>query len=112
MFRGEIWWAALPHPTGSEPGYRRPVLIIQDDSFTISRINTVIVAVLTSNLALAAAPGNILLPSKSTGLPKDSVLNVSQLLTLDKSMLTERAGGLGTEQQERVDESLRLILYL
>ena len=94
MHRGEIWWANLPEPVGSEPGYRRPVLIIQDDTFTQSRISTVIVAIITSNLRLAEAPGNVLLPSAASGLPKDSVANVSQILTLDKTFLVERVGSL------------------
>jgi len=79
MYRGEIWWANLSEPVGSEPGYRRPVLIIQDDTFNQSRINTVIVAVITSNVQLAEAPGNVSLPSQASGLPKDSVVNVSQI---------------------------------
>ncbi len=74
MQRGEIWWANLPDPIGSGPGYRRPVLIVQADSFNRSRIKTVIVAVITKNTALAAAPGNVLLPAAASGLPLDSVL--------------------------------------
>jgi mRNA interferase MazF len=112
IYRGEIWWADLPQPVGSEPGYRRPVLIIQEDMFTISNIQTVIVAIITSNLALAAAPGNVLLPKKSTGLSKDSVVNVSQVLTIDKSFLSERIGSLSIDLQEQVDDGLRMVLYL
>ena len=112
MFRGEIWWANLPDPLGSEPGYRRPVLIIQDDSFNKSKINTVIVAVITSNLKLAEAPGNLLLSAKSSGLLKDSVVNVSQVLTIDKAFLTERLSSLADYLQDEVDEGLRLVLYL
>ncbi|BAY17885.1 putative PemK-like protein [Anabaenopsis circularis NIES-21] len=112
MYRGEIWWANLPEPVGSEPGYRRPVLIIQDDTFNQSRISTVIVAVITSNLQLAEAPGNVLLRREASGLPKDSVVNVSQLLTIDKSFLVERVGALPDSLQEEVDEGLRIILYL
>src|SRR6185312_9021177 len=92
--RGEIWWADLPEPRRSEPGYRRPVLVIQADSFNRSRIQTVIVAVITSNLGLAEAPGNVLLPARTSGLPRDSVVNVSQMLTLDRDYLSERAGRL------------------
>src|SRR6266566_3568253 len=92
--RGEIWWADLPEPRRSEAGYRRPVLVVQADSFNRSRIQTVIVAVITTNLRLADVPGNILLPARSTGLPCDSVVNVSQLLTLDRAFLTEHAGTL------------------
>jgi len=112
VYRGEIWWAQLPDPIGSEPGYRRPVLIIQDDTFTQSRIRTVIVVIVTSNLELANAPGNILLPREATGLPRNSVVNVSQILTVDKSFLTERISSLPVSLQEEVDEGLRLVLYL
>jgi mRNA interferase MazF len=112
MYRGEIWWANLPEPVGSEPGYNRPVLVIQDDTFTQSRINTVIVLVITSNLKLAAAPGNVFLPRVASGLPKDSVANVSQILTLDKKFLIERIGALPDYLQEEVDEGIRTILYL
>jgi mRNA interferase MazF len=84
MLRGEIWWADLPTPIGSEPGYRRPVLIIQDDTLTQTLINTVVVVILTSNLRAVNGMGNVLLPARATGLPKDSVVNVSQVATLDK----------------------------
>ncbi|WP_322111838.1 type II toxin-antitoxin system PemK/MazF family toxin [Aerosakkonema funiforme] len=112
MYRGEIWWAQLPDPIGSEPGYRRPVLIIQDDTFTQSRIRTVIVVIITSNIELANAPGNVLLPRDATGLPRDSVVNVSQIFTVDKAFLTERIGALPVSLQEEVDEGLRTVLYL
>ena len=112
MYRGEIWWASLPAPIGSEPGYRRPVLIVQDDIFNQSRISTVIVVIITSNTQLAEAPGNVLLPRGATGLPKDSVANVSQVLTADKTFLVERIGMLPKHLQELVDEGLRTILYL
>jgi mRNA interferase MazF len=112
MYRGEIWWADLPNPVGSEPGYRRPVLVVQDDAFTQSRINTVIVVVITSNTRLAEAPGNVLLPVEASGLPRPSVVNVSQLLTVDKSFLTERIGSLPRFVQDEVDEGLRLVLCL
>ncbi len=112
MYRGEIWWANLPDPVGSEPGYRRPVLVIQDDIFTQSRINTVIVVIITSNTQLAEAPGNVLLPRETSGLSKDSVANVSQIFTLDKTFLVERISSLPDYLQEEVDEGLRTILYL
>ena len=86
---GEIWWADLPEPTGSSPGFRRPVLIVQDDEFNQSLISTTIVATITGNTRIAKAKGNILLTTKQSGLPKDSVINVSQLLTVDKSLLIE-----------------------
>ncbi len=112
MYRGEVWWANLHDPIGSEPGYRRPVLIIQDDTFTQSRISTVIVISITSNIQLAEAPGNVFLSCNATGLPKDSVANVSQVLTIDKTFLVERVGMLPEQLQEEVDEGLRTILYL
>jgi mRNA interferase MazF len=85
--RGEIWWVSLDEPRGSEPGYRRPVVIVQSDDFNRSRIQTVIAAVISSNLNLARAPGNVFLRARNTGLPKDSVANVSQLITVDKAFL-------------------------
>nr|WP_275994300.1 type II toxin-antitoxin system PemK/MazF family toxin [Argonema antarcticum] len=112
VYRGEIWWATLPDPLGSEAGYRRPVLIVQDDTFTQSRIRTVIVAIITSNKRLAEAPGNVLLPREATDLPQDSVVNVSQIFTIDKTVLMERVGSLPDSLQEEVDEGLRMILYL
>jgi mRNA interferase MazF len=112
MYRGEIWWANLPEPVGSEPGYNRPVLVIQDDTFTQSKIDTIIVVIITSNLNLAAAPGNVLLPRAASGLPKDSVANVSQILTLDKKFLVERIGSLPDYLQLEIDDGIRTILYL
>jgi mRNA interferase MazF len=110
--RGEIWWADLPAPRRSEPGFRRPVLVVQADSFNRSRIQTVIVAVITSNVELAAAPGNVLLPARSSGLPRDSVVNVSQVLTVNRDYLTEHAGTLPTRLQGSVDAGLRSVLQL
>jgi mRNA interferase MazF len=110
--RGQIWWAELPEPSKSEPGYRRPVIIIQSDEFNDSRINTVIVVVLTSNLRLAEAPGNVLLKKIATGLSKDSVANVSQILTLDKSFLAEQIGHLSSTSLRKVDDGLFIVLDL
>lgn len=112
MQRGDIWWASLRPPTGSEPGYRRPVLIIQTDDFNKSRINTVVVAILTSNLRLQTAPGNVFLTKLSIGLTKDSVVNVSQVVTLDKSFLTERISTISADKMADVDDGLRLVLNL
>lgn len=112
MQRGDIWWANLPEPTGSGPGYRRPVLVIQADSFNRSRIKTVIVAVITKNIALAAAPGNVLLPAQDSGLPLDSVVNVSQLITVDKTLLTELVTNLPAQYMSQVNAGLRLIVAL
>ncbi len=90
--QGDVFWADLPEPTGSGPGLRRPVLIVQSDAFNRSRIATVVVIPLTSNLRLANAPGNVVLRARATGLPKDSIANVSQIITIDRQLLTERTG--------------------
>ena len=112
MQRGDIWWATLRPPIGSEPGYRRPVLIIQSDDFNKSRINTVVVVMLTSNLRLKSAPGNVFLSKRNTKLPKDSIANVSQVVTLDKSFLTKRISRLSTDKMNQVDDGIRLVLNL
>lgn len=112
MQRGEVWWASLAEPEGSEPGYRRPILVVQADAFNRSRINTVVAAVLTSNVAMAVAPGNVLLKARASGLPKDSVVNVSQLITVDKRFLTERIKALDARAMQQVDAGLRLVLSL
>ena len=112
MTRGEIWWADLPDPRGSEPGFRRPVLVIQANSFNRSRIQTVIVAVISSNLRLADAPGNVLVPAHASGLARDSVVNVSQLITLDRSFLTEAIGRTSERVMSEVVAGLRLVLEL
>lgn len=110
--RGEVWWADLPEPTGAGPGYRRPVLIVQADAFNRSRIATAIVVVLTSNLRLLDAPGNVLISARASGLPRDSVANVSQVLTIDRALLTVRAGRLAPKVLDQVAEGLRLVLDL
>lgn len=110
--RGQIWWAELPDPTGSEPGYTRPLLIIQSNDFNKSNINTIIAIVITSNIRLAAAPGNILLPTKKSGLAKESVINVSQLITVDKSFLREKISTLPRSIMTKVDDGVRLVLQL
>ena len=112
MRRGEIWWASLRAPAGSGPGYRRPVLVVQSDEFNASHIRTTVVVALTSNLRLAEAPGNVLCRRRQTGLLRDSVINVSQILTVDKSFLTDRIRVLSPELFRRVDEGLRLVLSL
>jgi mRNA interferase MazF len=112
MLRGEIWWANLPEPVGATPGYRRPMLLIQADAFTNSRIAAVVAVVITSNLRLASAPGNLLLRAAESGLPKDSVINVSQIVTLDKQTLDERVGQLTARTLEQVETSVRLVLDL
>lgn len=110
MRRGEIWWASLRAPSGSEPGYRRPILIVQADSFNRSRIQTVIGSVITSNLRLAQAPGNVRLTKRQSGLTRDSVVNVSQIVTINKSFLTVRVGRVPAAKLREVDEGLKLVL--
>ena len=112
MRRGEIWWGSLPEPTGSGPGFRRPLLIVSANSFNDSRIGTVLAAVITSNLRLADAPGNVRLPTKGAGLAKASVANVSQIITVDKTFLTERIGRLNSRLLAEVDDGLRLVLSI
>jgi len=110
--RGEVWWADLGEPRGSAPGFRRPVLIVQADAFNRSRLQTVVTVALTSNLRLVAAPGNVLVPAAAAGLPKDSVANVSQVVTLDRDDLTDRSSRLPSRIMRAVDDGLRLILGL
>ena len=110
--RGEVWWADLGPRRGSAPAWRRPVVVISADAFNRSRIRTVTVVAITSNLRLAAAPGNVALAAASVGLDRDSVINVSQVVTLDKSDLTDRVGHLDQLKMEMVDAGLRLALGL
>lgn len=112
MIRGEIWWADLGIPFGSEPGFKRPVIIIQDDSFNRSRIQTVIVASITTNLSLADAPGNVYLESEETGLPRNGVLNISQLSTIDRRRLTEKVSVLSQSSMSELDYGLKLVLNI
>ena len=110
--RGEIWWAELPDPVGAGPGFRRPVLVIQHDAFNRSRLGTVTVVALTSNLRLLDAPGNVLVPARASGLPRDSVGNVTQVVTLDRRVLRERVRALSATLMRQVDDGLRLALAL
>jgi len=110
--RGDIWWAELPESTGSEPGYKRPLLIVQSNDFNKSQINTIIAAVITSNIRLAAAPGNIKLSRTFSKLPKESVINVSQVITIDKTFLTEKVHSVPDKIMSQVDDGLRLVLKL
>lgn len=107
--QGEVWWADLSEPIGSAPGYRRPVVIVQGDAFNRSRINTVVCVVLTSNLDWADAPGNVVLSSHLTGLPKDSVANVSQVLTIDKGSLVERVKKLPVRKLAAVIDGMMIV---
>jgi mRNA interferase MazF len=110
--RGEIWWADLPEPAGSSPGYRRPVVVIQSDIFNKTNLNTSIVALVTTNLELEKIRGNVLLNKQQSGLPKNSIVNVTQVFTLDKSLLFEFVGTLSERKMEQIDEGLRLVLNL
>jgi mRNA interferase MazF len=108
--RGDVWWASLPPPTGSGPGFRRPVVVVQGDALNRSRLATVVCVPLTSNLRWADAPGNVLLSGANAGLPKDSVANVSQIVTLDKTLLTERVGRLPASKLELVLTGIDIVL--
>ena len=112
MLRNEIWWADLPEPVGSNPGYRRPVLVVQADEYNNSRLKTVIVIILTGNLRLAEMPGNVMLFASETGLPKDSVANITQLTVLDKDLLTEKCGLLSDDLMLSIEYGMRQVLAL
>lgn len=112
MRRGEIWWADLGPAQGSQPAKKRPVLVLQANSFNESLIATVIVAVITSNMRLALAPGNVSLSKRASKLDHPSVVNVSQVATMNKTALTERVGSLNAESMDLVDSGLRLSLNL
>lgn len=108
--QGDVWWVDLGDPHGSEPGFRRPVLVVQGDAFNRSRIGTIACLPLTSNLRWADGPGNVLLEAHRTGLPKDSVANVTQLVTVDRGAFTEPAGRLGAGLLDQVLDGLDLML--
>ena len=108
--QGDVWWADLGEPVGSEPGFRRPIIVVQGDSFNRSALRTVVAVPLTSNLRWAAAPGNVRLAARSTGLPRDSVANVSQLVALDRSILIERVGRLSSSKLELVLAGIDTVL--
>jgi mRNA interferase MazF len=108
--QGEVWWADLPAPVGSGPGFRRPVVVVQGDALNRSRIGTVVCMPLTSNLGWANAPGNVVLSARVTGLPKDSVANVSQIVTLDKDLLTERTGKVPRAKLELLLTGIDVVL--
>lgn len=108
--RGDVSWASLPDPTGSRPGFRRPVVVVQGDALNASRLGTVVVVPLTSNLRWAAAPGNVLLRAGRTGLPKDSVANVSQIVAVDRHLLAERVGHLSERELGLVFSGVDLVL--
>ena len=108
--QGHVYWADLPDPTGSGPGFRRPVLVVQGDALNRSRIRSVVCVPLTSNLRWAEAPGNVLLPARATGLPKDSVANTSQIVTLDRDLITEEVGKLAKRQLELILTGIDIVL--
>jgi mRNA interferase MazF len=108
--QGEVWWADLADPVGSAPGYRRPIVVIQSDPLNRSQLATVVCVALTSNLRWSIAPGNVLLSAKHTGLDRDSVANVSQLVTIDKRQLTERVGKIPKRQMEAIFSGIDLIM--
>ena len=108
--QGEVWWAELAAPSGSGPGYRRPVVVVQGDAFNRSAIGTIVSVPLTSTLRWADAPGNVRLTARSTGLPRDSVANVSQIVTLDRSILTERVGKLARSKVDLILSGIDIVL--
>lgn len=108
--RGQVWWVDLGEPTGSAPGYRRPALVVSSDRFNRSKIATVVLAAITSNVRLGDAPGNVAMPKGTADLPKASVVNVSQLLTVDRAVLESPIGALDTLRMRAVDDGLRLVL--
>ena len=108
--QGEVWWADLPEPAGSGPGLRRPVVVVQGDPLNRSRIGTALCVPLTSNVKWADAPGNVLLAESATGLPKASVANVSQLVALDRALLTERVGRLPRAKLELIFSGIDTVL--
>ena len=112
MQRGEIWWATLDEPRGSEPGYRRPVIVVSSNEFNESNIRTVLVATITSNINLSKAPGNFFISKKESRLSKESLVNISQILTLDKSFLSEKSGQLSSKNMLVLNEGLKLVLSL
>lgn len=110
--RGEVWWADLGDPRGSEPGYIRPALVLSDDRYNASRLQTVTIVVMSTNTRLAELPGNVFVPSSVSGLPHDSIVNVTQIATVDKQALTDRVGHLPDWVLEQVGDGVRLALML
>lgn len=108
--QGEVWWADLPDPSGSAPGFRRPLVVLQGNALNRSKLATVVAVPLTSNLRWASAPGNVLLRARSTGLPKDSVANVSQIVTVDRTVFSERIGRLSRAQLDTIFTGLDIVL--
>ena len=112
MIRGEIWWVDLGLPWGSEPGFKRPVVVIQDNSFNRSKIKTIIVASITTNINLAEAPGNVFIEKEESGLSKNGVVNISQISTIDKRRLTDKVSILSQDSMSELDYGLKLVLNI
>lgn len=110
LAQGEVWWAEMPTPAGSGPGFRRPVVVVQGDSLNRSRIATAVCVPLTSDLRWVDAPGNVLLPARASGLLRDSVANASQLVALDRAILTERVGKLGPKRLTQILNGIDVVL--
>ncbi len=110
--RGDVWWADLPEPKGSMPGFRHPIVIVQQNKFNLTNINTVIGIIITTNLHLENMPGNVLLKPRQSGLLEDSVVNISQIVTANKTDLLEYVGTLSKRKMEQIDKGLRLVLSL
>lgn len=110
--RGEIWWADLGEPRGSSPGLHRPIVIIQSEFFNRSQLNTLIAAIITTNLRLTNMPGNVSLSKRTSGLKEESVVNITRLFTVDRSDLLEFVGTLSGKKMEQIDDGLRLVLSL
>ena len=108
--QGDVYWASLPDPVGSGPGFRRPVLVVQGDALNASRLATTVVVPLTSNLRFAAAPGNVMIRARRTGLPKDSVANVSQIVAVDRAVLNEHVGRVSSAELQLVLRGIDVVL--
>jgi len=112
IHRGDIWWGDLPQPVGSGPGFRRPVLVVQSDRFNHSAINTVVIAIISKNISLVNSEGNVLLSPQQSGLPRESVVNVSQLFTVDESVLMEYVSSVSERKMTQIDMGLKKVLAL
>lgn len=110
--RGEIWWADLPEPKGSMPGYKHPILILQSDKFNRSSLDTIVGAIITTNLRLEKMPGNVLITARQSGLNENSVINITQIVTANKTDLLEFVGVISDQKMNQVENGLRLVLSL
>lgn len=110
--RGEIWWADLPEPKGSMPGYEHPIVIVQSDKFNKSNLATVVGIVITTNMRLADIPGNVELAPQQSGLPRESVVNMTQIVTANRADLVELVGRVSARKMEQIENGLRMVLSL